>query len=268
MAGLGFVISVTSGTLQSRRRKKSCISGTGKNYNTSTQAAKLPELVVRACAVLLGAIPDLYERRVMAGPIKNPDASPRERIIIAAKHMMSAVGYENTTTDAICSEAGVSQAQLTKHFGTKEALLEAIFEQGWAKLRMQMPLLQTVQSPRRRLKMLLHFLTQLFSEDRQLRDLMLLEGRRIRRESKMVILTASYTGLVSLLDSLIQADFKGSAPAHQVQLVRSSLIGMFEGLLRDVVLHERFSFPAEFSAEEVEQYVAEIVDRLLTPLRA
>ncbi|MGE5324354.1 MAG: TetR/AcrR family transcriptional regulator [Actinomycetota bacterium] len=203
----------------------------------------------------------------MAGPIKNPDASPRERIIMAAKSLMSAVGYENTTTDAICSEAGVSQAQLTKYFGTKEALLEAIFEQGWAKLRMQMPLLQTVQSPRRRLKMLLHFLIQLFSEDRQLRDLMLLEGRRIRRESRMVMLTESYTELVSMLDSLIQEELKTTSRSHQVQLVRSSLIGLFEGLLRDLVLHERFGFPAEFSANEVEQYVAEIVDRLLTPLK-
>lgn len=203
----------------------------------------------------------------MAEPINNRDASPRERIIMAAKHMMSAVGYENTTTEAICNEGGVSQAQLTKYFGTKEALLEAIFEQGWAKLRMQMPLLQTVQSPRRRLKMLLHFFIQLFNEDKQLRDLMLLEGRRIRRESRMVMLTASYKELVSLLDSLIQADFKGSVTPHHVQLVRSSLIGLFEGLLRDVVLHERFGFPAEFSAKEVEQYMAEIVDRLLTPLK-
>lgn len=203
----------------------------------------------------------------MAEPINNRDVSPRERIIMAAKHMMSTVGFENTTTDAICNQAGVSQAQLTKYFGTKEALLEAIFEQGWAKLRMQMPLLQTVQSPRRRLKMLLHLLIQLFNQDKQLRDLMLLEGRRIRRENRMLMLTASYTELVSLLDSLIRADFKGSVTPHQVQLVRSSLIGLFEGLLRDVVLHERFGFPAEFSADEVEEYLAEIVDRLLTPLK-
>ncbi|HET9183562.1 MAG TPA: TetR/AcrR family transcriptional regulator [Candidatus Angelobacter sp.] len=203
----------------------------------------------------------------MAGPINNRNASPRERIIAAAKNMMSAVGYENTTTEAICRQASVSEAQLTKYFGTKEALLEAIFEQGWAKLRMQMPVLQTAQSPRRRVKMLFHLLIQLFSEDKQLRDLMLLEGRRIRRENRMVLLTESYTELVSLLDSLIEAEFKGSAPVHQVQLVRSSLIGLFEGLLRDVVLHERFGFAAEFSVSEVEHYIAEIVDRLVMPLK-
>src|SRR6185437_4401325 len=113
----------------------------------------------------------------MVGPVNNPDASPRDRIIRAAKHLMSAVGYENAST-------------------------EAIFEDGWASLRMQLPLLQTAQSPRRRLKMLLHLLIRLFSEDTELRDLMLLEGRRIRRESRMVMLTSSYTELVSFVDSL------------------------------------------------------------------
>lgn len=194
------------------------------------------------------------------------DASPRDRLILAAKHLMSAVGYENTTTEAVCREAGASEAQLTKYFGTKEALLQAIFEEGWAKLRMQVPALQTVQSPKRRIKMLFHLLIQLFSEDHQLRDLLLLEGRRIR--GRMVMLTTSYTELVALLDGLIQAEFKGKAPAAQVQMIRSSLIGLFEGLLRDVVLHERFGFPADFSPDDVEKYLGDVVDRLLTPMQS
>ena len=200
----------------------------------------------------------------MVEPINVRDVAPRDRILAAAKHLMSAVGYENATSEAICREAAVSEAQLTKYFGTREALLEAIFEQGWARLRLQMPMLQTAQSARRRLKMLLHLLIQLFNEDKQLRDLMLLEGRRIRRESRMVLLTESYTEMVDLLDSLIQSEFKGVAPRHHVQLVRSSLIGLFEGLLRDIVLHERFAFPAEFSPEQAEQYLSDAVDRLLS----
>lgn len=195
------------------------------------------------------------------------DAVPRDRIIIAAKHLMSAVGYENTTTEAVCLEAGTSEAQLTKYFGTKEALLQAIFEEGWAKLRMQMPVLQTVQSPRRRIKMLVRLLIHLFNEDRPWRDLMLLEGRRIRGENKMVMLTAGYRQLVALLDALVAEELKGNAPVRQVQMVRSSLIGLCEGMLRDVVLHERVGFPAEFSADDVEQYMKDMVDRLFTPVR-
>ncbi|HSM85201.1 MAG TPA: TetR/AcrR family transcriptional regulator [Candidatus Limnocylindrales bacterium] len=192
-----------------------------------------------------------------------PDASVRERIIAAAKYLFCAVGYENTTSEAICREAKATESQLIKHFGTKENLLEAIFEEGWGRLRMQLPSLQTVQAPRRRLKMLLHFLIQLFTEDRQLRDLMLLEGRRLRRESKMVMLTQSYTDLVAMLDGLIHAEWGGKASVHHVQMMRSSLIGSFEGLLRDLVLHERFGFPAEFTTEQIEKHVAELVDRLL-----
>ena len=195
------------------------------------------------------------------------NASPRERIIIAAKHLMSAVGYENTTTEAVCREAGASEAQLTKYFGTKEALLQAIFEEGWAQLRMQMPVLETVQSPRRRIKMLLRLLMKLFSDDREWRDLMLLEGRRIRGENKMVMLTAGYKQMVALLDALIAAELKTNPQQLEVQLVRSSLIGLFEGLLRDVVLHERVGFPAEFSAADVENYMSDMVDRLLNPVR-
>jgi len=200
----------------------------------------------------------------MVEPINVANGAPRDRILTAAKHMMSAVGYENVTTEAICRQAGVSEAQVTKYFGTKEALLEAIFEQGWARLRMQMPMLQTVQSRRRRLKMLLHLFIQLFNEDRELRDLMLLEGRRIRRENRMLMLTASYREVVGLIDSLIDSEFKGAVPRHYVQMVRSSLIALFEGLFRDIVLHERFGFPAEFSSEQAEQYVSDAVDRLLS----
>lgn len=196
------------------------------------------------------------------------DASPRDRIIVVAKHLMTVIGYENTSTEAICREANTTEAQLTKYFGTKEAVLQAIFEEGWARLRMQLPTLQTAQSPKRRIKILLHLLIQLFSQDRQLRDLMLLEGRRIRRESKMVMLTTSYTELVALLDSLIDAEFKSTATRCRIQMVRSSIIGLLEGLFRDVVLHERFGFPAEFSPDDVEKYLSEVVDRLLTPMQA
>jgi AcrR family transcriptional regulator len=199
-------------------------------------------------------------------PTDVKDASPRNRIIRAAKHLMSVLGYENATTEAICNEAHVTEAQLTKYFGTKEALLEAIFEDGWASLRMQLPVLQTTQSPKRRLKMLLHLLIRLFSDDTELRDLMLLEGRRIRRESRMVLLTSSYTELVAFLDSLIKAELKSAAP-NKIQLVRSALIGLFEGLLRDKVLHDRFGFAAEFSVEEAEEYLSEAVDRLLMPAK-
>jgi AcrR family transcriptional regulator len=192
----------------------------------------------------------------------NPDASSRDRLIAAAKHLFSTSGYENTTTVAIAREARTSESQLVKHFGSKEGLLEAVFEDGWSRLRMQMTTLQTIQSPQKQLKVLMHMVVQLFGEDPQLRDLMLLEGRRIRREGKMIMLTRSYTEFVSLVDRLIQAAETGKPSEYPAQLVRSSLMGMFEGLLRDIVLHERFGYPAGYSVSQAEKFAGALVDRL------
>lgn len=182
-----------------------------------------------------------------------------------AKYLFSASGYENTTTVAIAREARTSESQLVKHFGSKEGLLEAVFEQGWGKLHMQMATLQTIPSPQRQIKVLMHMVVQLFTEDPELRDLMLLEGRRIRREGKMIMLTRSYTELVGLVDTLIQKAQQGKPSEYPAQLVRSSLMGMFEGLLRDVVLHERFGYPAGYSMADAEKFVSALVDRLFAP---
>jgi len=191
-----------------------------------------------------------------------PEASSHDRLIGVAKHLFSTSGYENTTTVAIAREARTSESQLVKHFGSKEGLLEAVFEQGWAELRMQMATLQTISSPQKQLKVLMHMVVQLFTEDPELRDLMLLEGRRIRREGKMIMLTRSYTEFVAFVDSVIQRAQAGRPSEYPAQLVRSSLIGMFEGVLRDFVLHERFGYPASYSLAEAEKFVSSLVDRL------
>ena len=191
-----------------------------------------------------------------------PDASSKDRMIGVAKHLFSISGYENTTTVAIAREARTSESQLVKHFGSKDGLLEAIFEDGWSKLRMQLTTLQTISSPRKQLKTLMHTVVQLFTADPELRDLMLLEGRRIRREGKMIMLTRSYMEFVALIDSLVTAAQGKKKQDYPAQLIRSSLIGTFEGLLRDMVLHERYDYPAGYSVAEIEAFVGDLVDRL------
>ncbi len=195
------------------------------------------------------------------------DASSRDRMISVAKRLFSTSGYENTTTVAIAREARTSESQLVKHFGSKEGLLEAIFENGWAALRMQLTTLQTISSPRKQLKALMHTVVQLFSHDTELRDLMLLEGRRIRREGKMIMLTRSYTDFVQLVDMLVQKAQSERPQEYPPQLIRSSLMGTFEGLLRDMVLYERYGYPAGYSLAEAEKFVAELVDRLFDVAR-
>jgi AcrR family transcriptional regulator len=56
--------------------------------------------------------------------------SSHDRILLAAKRLFAENGYENTSTVAIARDAGTSESQLMKHFGSKQGLLVAIFDRG------------------------------------------------------------------------------------------------------------------------------------------
>jgi len=60
--------------------------------------------------------------------------SSHDRILLAAKRLFAESGYENTSTVAIARDAGTSESQLMKHFGSKQGLLVAIFDRGWASI--------------------------------------------------------------------------------------------------------------------------------------
>src|SRR5436309_14212408 len=62
------------------------------------------------------------------------EPSSHERILQAGRDLFSEDGYENTTTSAIARRAGTSESQLIKHFGSKEGLLEGIFDRAWQRM--------------------------------------------------------------------------------------------------------------------------------------
>ena len=57
--------------------------------------------------------------------------SSHDRILKSAKQLFARSGYENTSTVAIARQAGTSESQLMKHFGSKQGLLSAILDRGW-----------------------------------------------------------------------------------------------------------------------------------------
>src|SRR5580658_7192941 len=77
--------------------------------------------------------------------------SSRERILLSAKHLFARNGYENTSTVAIAREAGTSESQLMKHFGSKQGLLSAILDRGWAAIIQRVQAGRTDVAPSRRL---------------------------------------------------------------------------------------------------------------------
>jgi AcrR family transcriptional regulator len=187
-----------------------------------------------------------------------PEVSVRETILAAGKHLFHIVGYDAVGVDAICREAKTTELEFVVHFGRKEGLLEAIFEDGWYRLLSCLPKAQTVVSARERIKELLRLAVEFFNQDQVFSELFIFEGRRLR-DGQMALLTPGYTDFTALLDSLVRIEL----PEEEAAVVRSALMGACEGLVRDLLLRERFGYPADFSRRQAEQFVSHLVDDLM-----
>jgi AcrR family transcriptional regulator len=191
-----------------------------------------------------------------AGRERDLDAglSSHDRILQAGRALFAEDGYENTTTSAIARRAGTSESQLIKHFGSKEGLLAAIYEQAWQRFA---PGLQQVQeangSPFDRLRALTELMIGGLERDKEISTLMLLEGRRIRKHGHLVLLTSGFHELLGVVDSLLKEMREADLLRRDLSLeaVRSALIGAFEGLLRDQLLAERAAYPAHYTGAEL-----------------
>jgi AcrR family transcriptional regulator len=196
--------------------------------------------------------------------VEAPTGSSHDRILASAKQLFASRGYENTSTVAIARMAGTSESQLMKHFGSKEGLLEAIFDQGWEKMGYALRGIQELKSPGDKLVTLLDLVLSALERDPDLKQLMLLEGRRVRKEGRMVLLTRGYQEFVKTIDSvLLEMRAGGELPADVMpQAIRSGLMGMFEGLLRDQLLAQRLGYPGNYSSDEIRKLFSLILGAL------
>ncbi len=188
-----------------------------------------------------------------------PTGSTHERILRAAKTLFANRGYEHTSTSAIARQAGTSESQLMKHFGSKAGLLEAIFVEGWSSITIEAHFaIQDLTAPVEKLQVISGCVLQHLERDQELKLLMLLEGRRIRKEGQMVALTQGFLGFVQLLDGVLyeMRELKMLRPNFSPQAVRSALMGMLEGMLRDRFLGDRLGFPADFNLDQLQEVLS------------
>jgi len=197
-------------------------------------------------------------------PQTTPDAvkapgSTHERILRVAKGLFANRGYEHTSTSAIARQAGTSESQLMKHFGSKAGLLEAIFIEGWIEITEQArAATEGLASPADRFQAITNAVLERLERDPELKLLFLLEGRRIRKEGQMVALTEGFLGFVELVDGVLEemASRGMLRPNLSPEAVRSALMGLLEGMLRDRFLAERLGFPAHFSLGQIQEMLA------------
>lgn len=182
------------------------------------------------------------------------ELSSHDRILQAGRELFSGDGYENTTTSAIARRAGTSESQLIKHFGSKEGLLEAIYDHAWQRMAQGLRHVQeSHSSPLERLRALTDLMIGALEQDKEISTLMLLEGRRIRKHGHQVLLTRGFQQVLGVVDGVLR-EMRDAGLLRQdlnPEAVRSALIGAFEGLLRDQLLAERAGFPAHYDGAEL-----------------
>ena len=182
-----------------------------------------------------------------------PELPTAERVLIAAKALFAQNGFENTTTASIARMARTSESQIVKHFGSKEGLLEEIFEDGWRHIAHSFAAIEYLPNPSSKLQALVGSVLSKLEEDEQLKQLFLLEGRRIRKEGHMLLITTGYLDLIKTVDGLL-SEMRDQGQLRSdlnVQATRSALIGMVEGLLRDRTMARRANYPADFSSDDI-----------------
>jgi AcrR family transcriptional regulator len=180
--------------------------------------------------------------------------SSRRRLLESAKAIFAERGFEPSSTSTICRLAGTSESQLIKHFGSKQGILEAIFEETWENINPAIRLAtESVSSAREKLKLTVEMVLNFLAKDPPIRKLFLLEGRRIRDDGRLVVLTPAFLDFVRMVDDILrqlQEEKELDASLHP-HAVRSALMGAIEGMLRDKILSAASQFPAAYSDAEI-----------------
>jgi AcrR family transcriptional regulator len=193
-------------------------------------------------------------REAPQGTAAQPRArSSEERILEAGKRLFAKNGFEQTTTAAIAREAGSSESQIIKYFENKDGLLRAIFEDGWRRLAFVFDAAAIAEAPEEKLRIIFELIARALQEDRDQRNLMLFEGRRVRSHSSQILLTNGYFRLVQEVETQVTPLLKRSGLAKELspRAAASALIGMLESMLRDQAISERQGGKSQPDGDEI-----------------
>lgn len=192
--------------------------------------------------------------------------SSHDRILLAGKHLFAQNGFENTSTVSIAREAGTSESQLMKHFGSKQGLLVAIFDRGWASMDERIHAIRTASAAERLLSVL-EAITVELENDPELKTLTMLEARRMRKDGTDVLLTRGARQYRELLDGILQ-DMRNEGQLRadvNLDAVRAAVIGMAEGLWRDQVVAKRSELRANYGVDDVRKVMGILIGAFQEP---
>ncbi len=189
--------------------------------------------------------------------------------------MFALNGYENTSTVAVAREAGTSESQLMKHFGSKRGLLAVILDRGWSNIMARVQQIPANSAPVDRLFRALEAFVVELENDSDLKNLMVLEAGRVRKDNRDVIISADFQQFAEMVSAtLTEMRVQGQISSDvNLEAVRAAFIGMTEGLLRDQVLAQRSEFHASYSSDDLKKVLGVLLsaftgEGLRQPLKA
>ncbi len=193
--------------------------------------------------------------------------SSHDRILRAAKNLFAQNGYENASTVAIAREAGTSESQLMKHFGSKQGLLLAIFDRGWNSIIDRIKATNHAATPADRLVAMLSATTIEFENDPQLKVIAALEARRVRKDSTDVAVSGGYRRYREMLDRvLIDMRTEGQIRSDlNLDAVRAAIIGLADGLWRDQIVASRSGLASSYGFDDVQQVIELLIGSFQEP---
>ena len=183
--------------------------------------------------------------------------------------------FDEVWVNDVAKRAGVSTALLYHYFGSKRGLLTAILDRGWTTIEARVNAVDSNDAPVDRLLSVLEAVVVELENDSDLKNLMVLEAGRVRKDNRDVIVSQGFHHFAEVVSSILteMRDRGQIASSLNLDAVSAAVIGMTAGLLRNQVLGQRSEFRADYSADDLRKVLGAMISafasgRVQQPLRA
>lgn len=188
----------------------------------------------------------------------------REQILAAAVRVFAERGYETTRISDIAREAGVAYGLIYHYFGSRDAILDAVFREAWGRLLMAVAgAEETAGSAPERLELVVKIVLRSWRDDPNLVRLIVREvARGPQLEAELDQIGHAYASLERIVAG---GQAEGTIkPALDARLCARMLYGALEEVLTGWVLGRLDDDAAAVAAAERE-VIGTVVGGFLVP---
>lgn len=198
--------------------------------------------------------PPKARRQVEAQDDDTTDMAIRTRLLAAGKRLIAERGYDQVFLKDVAGAAGMTEAILLRFFGSKPALLEAIFNEGWKSLNPRIAeIVLTTFNAREAAIAVVSIMMHVLEKDRDLAKLFMFEGRRRRGPNGEILISEGFREFTKLGFYLVARGQKDRTfSAHfDPAVITSALLGAVEGLIRDRLIAEQHQRSMPYSESQM-----------------